>query len=736
MTYRVAGYTPKWHARPGEDVTIHASTLEPDVWVHALAVRGFIAGPEGWSSCPEMPCDTGPFPGADAPLATGSYFIARGCQPDVKSCALELSIQLQSPQSARSSIAVLAMRTADIALEVEQSGNLIVSWVDTESSVRWEAATHLRLPPLRWRQVRLAVQDDHLAVGIADPRRLASHPEAPNDLPQHGVWQWSTHTAIGLQAIGLDEVVIGARRDHTAPRGYRGDLDAKVEAPCLAAFQPGDAPTAEGVALTRWNLAPVALPDTVHDTAGIFIDGTLVNAPTRAVTGSRWRGRHTDFTEAPDEYAAVELHRDDLADAEWPVLTQFRVPADAGPGPITLVLSVDPQPQWADPQRWFPITVFVTGDRQSTADVALVLPTFSYRAYANNGFYEDADEAVYTTKRRTDSWHAYQYIEQRGLKSLYGQHPDGTGVHWTTVLRPQATLRPDWVSQLVGRPHQLSADLSILTWLSTTEVDFTVITDEQLHTEGIDVAGGARVLITGSHPEYATRELLDAYEDHLDRGGHLMYLGGNGFILRVTVPDERPWLTELRRGDNGGDIWASRPGEMLHQSDGRRGGMWRHIGRPPNLLTGVGYSAIGFSADGVYQAPAGLDLDRLPPNLAAELRRIGTNTYGLGGFEIDCYDTALGSDPDAVVLGRLVGVPDDYRPVNEYLQPATGLSDKPPIRGDLVWRRHHGGGQVFAVGSISWTRHFGEPDDPGRCRALTTAVLTDMLEEGSERTRA
>ena len=56
-----------------------------------------------------------------------------------------------------------------------------------------------------------------------------------------------------------------------------------------------------------------------------------------------------------------------------------------------------------------------------------------------------------------------------------------------------------------------------------------MITDEDLHVQGLDRLAGYRVVITGSHPEYWSAAMLDALEAYLADGGRLMYLGGNGF---------------------------------------------------------------------------------------------------------------------------------------------------------------------------------------------------------------
>ncbi len=87
--------------------------------------------------------------------------------------------------------------------------------------------------------------------------------------------------------------------------------------------------------------------------------------------------------------------------------------------------------------------------------------------------------------------------------------------------------------------------------------------------------------------------IIDALEGHVRGGGRLMYLGGNGHYWVTAVDPRRPHLIEIRRGNSGGRTWESAPGEAYLSSTGEPGGLWRHRGRPPNRLLGVGFSAQG-----------------------------------------------------------------------------------------------------------------------------------------------
>lgn len=507
MCYDIVGYAPKWHARPGEKVPIHVSSRCPEFWVHLLRVTDFIGDGDAWARCQVEQPPAGPFAASDVPLVKGSYFHARGSSLELEEVCIEVSLWTRAPQAEPSTVLQYVGQHGLLSLETAPDHAVVVRHDGQEYS------TALTLRPRQWTKLALAVAEHDVSITLSADSKDTSE-----------------QLAIPLHPGVLQEILIGGTIDANSPSGGRGRLDAKIEAPTLR--------TLNGSIITEWDLGRIPYARTVDDSGQVFAESRLVNEPTRAVTGSTWRGRHVSFEDAPSEYAAAYLHRDDLGDAGWPVGLDLALPAGTRSGVLCAVLSVDEVPRFDDPSRFFPVSLFVAPplDLETPPEVTLVLPTFSYRSYANNAYWEEAPADVYTTKGATSSKHVYDYLAETGLLSLYGSHPDGSGVHLASLKRPQATMRPDWVYQLVSRPHQLSADLSIVNWLSRSELDWAVTTDEFLDEEGVAALAGARTVVTGSHPEYSTENLLDVYDDHLACGGNLTYLGGNGFILRVDIP--------------------------------------------------------------------------------------------------------------------------------------------------------------------------------------------------------
>jgi hypothetical protein len=56
------------------------------------------------------------------------------------------------------------------------------------------------------------------------------------------------------------------------------------------------------------------------------LHGELVNLPARGMKGARWTGEEMCWRHAPEHYAAIHFHDDDLADAGWAADFELQVP--------------------------------------------------------------------------------------------------------------------------------------------------------------------------------------------------------------------------------------------------------------------------------------------------------------------------------------------------------------------------------------------------------------------------
>lgn len=303
-------------------------------------------------------------------------------------------------------------------------------------------------------------------------------------------------------------------------------------------------------------------------------------------------------------------------------------------------------------------------------------------------------------------------------RSCYDEHADGSGVGYASLRRPLLNMRP------THRYHvgawQLPADLHLISWLRDEGVAFDVITDHTLHRLGVEALAGYRVVMTTSHSEYYSTDMLDAVESYIDTGGRFMYLGANGFYWRIAFDPDRPWVMELRRGENGSRAWQSRPGEHYHVFTGERGGLWSNLGRPSNGLFGVGFSAQGFDDAGWYRKLTDAD----DPRASFVFAGVDGDTFGheggvggAAGQEIDRYDVALGTPPDTLLLATSEGLSRGYlRTVEEihFLVSGTSASVDHQVRADMTYLVHPGGGAVFSTGSIAWSLALGADDGVSR----------------------
>ena len=393
-----------------------------------------------------------------------------------------------------------------------------------------------------------------------------------------------------------------------------GHFNGKIDRPCLygRALEPVDverlkegmAPgEVDGALLAAWDFSLGPSGRKVMDTGPHGLHGQTVNLPARAVTGHGWTGNEVDFKAAPGEYGAIHFHDDDLEDAAWEADFEYAPPPGLRSGIYAARLTT------GDTEDHIP---FFVRPRKgtATADIAFLVPTFSYLAYANQKFNNPERMAVKGLEPGS-SRPQDQFIVNERLHSLYDLHTDGSCTHYSSRLKPIVNMRPEHrlppLSLGAGSPHQLSADLHLVDWLEAKSYRYDVITDEDLHHEGVELLSPYRVIVSGSHPEYWTRQMIAGLQAYQARGGRFMYLGGNGFYWVTTVDPERPHVIEVRRW-GGSRSCEAEHGQYYHSTTGELGGLWRYQNRAPQKLVGVGMTSQGTGAGRPYRRrPGGFD---------------------------------------------------------------------------------------------------------------------------------
>ncbi len=474
--------------------------------------------------------------------------------------------------------------------------------------------------------------------------------------------------------------------------GRTAHFNGRIEAPAIIA---------NGKVIANWDLSQGIGTTAVPATAGP--DLRLINHPTRAVTGSAWDGSEMCWRHRPAHYAAIHFHADDLYDLGWQTDVSFTVPPDMPSGIYVLRLERG--------EDWDAIPFFVSPPKgKRTADLAVLVSTFTYVIYGNHAR-PDWDPSW---QDRVADWGAYPHNPAQhkdyGL-STYNNHLDGTGICHASHNRPLLNLRPGYVtfgkSVCSGLRH-FQADSHLIGLLHTKNIPYDIVTDHQLQEDGVEALAGYKAVTTGTHPEYHTRRTLDALQGYRDGGGHLHYLGGNGFYWRIGVHGEEPGLLEIRRAEDGIRAWASAPGEYYQAFDGAYGGLWRRNGRPPQALVGV-----GFTAQGNFHGAPYTRVDHDPANAwifegidGDLLGDFGFSGGGAAGFELDRCDTSLGTPENAVILAQSITGEDGFMLVpEEQLTHLTNLAGQPAqevLHADMIRFEVPGGGSVFSTGSITF----------------------------------
>jgi N,N-dimethylformamidase len=215
-----------------------------------------------------------------------------------------------------------------------------------------------------------------------------------------------------------------------------------------------------------------------------------------------------------------------------------------------------------------------------------------------------------------------------------------------------------------------------------------------------------------------------------------MYLGANGWYWRVAFHKDLPGVIEVRRAEDGIRTWAAEPGEYYHAFTGEFGGLWRRIGRPPNLICGLGFIAQGFDVSSYYRRAPGADDPRaafifegVPDEIIGDFGLIGG---GAAGLELDRITTALGSPPNMLRLASSENHSALVMLVNEEfgVVPANiGGDQNDKVRADLAFAETPSGGALFAVGSIAWCGSLSHNSYDNNVSRITANVLRRFLRD-------
>lgn len=694
----LTGYVDRLSAAPGGTLAFKvSSTLDQDFVADLVRIRCGDPNPAG-PGLKILAVDRpfgGRFPSRRQPVHLGSYARIETPAALVDVPVLTVSAIVWPTLPGRGPQAVLTVgdpvRRAGFSLEVGPDGAALqLSGADGGQRV----ATGAPLVARNWYRIEACIDAAAGTVRVA---------QTPLDPARLGLQAAATTAPLPAWMRPAGGVMLAAAPGASAPAERH--FDGKLEAPLLVAgpLDPGGGPA--GPVLAAWDLSQGIDSVDVIDTGPSGHHGVLVNLPTRAVTGARWTGREMCWRHAPQDYAAVYFHSDDLYDCGWETDFEFTVPEDMASGIYGARL------RCAGHEDIIPFYVRPAFGRP-TARVLLIGSTYTFQAYANHtrGNLDDAFRA------RIAEWGAYPNNPDDHpdyAHSTYNRHPDGSGVALSSRLRPILTMRPGFLTFNDARGSGLRhfpADSHLTDWLEAKGIAYDVMTDEDIDEGGAAALASYAVVLAGSHPEYHTSGTLDALEGYTQGGGRLVYLGGNGFYWRIARNPKLPGVIEVRRSETGIRAWAAETGEYYHQLDGALGGLWRRNGRPPQRLVGVGFSSQGlFEGSWYRRLPAADDpavawiFDGVPEQIIGDF---GLSGGGAAGFELDRAEAALGTPPGTVVLASSEGHGPSFIPVFEDLLSHVNTLHGGPrdrlVRADMVYADLPSGGALFSVGSITF----------------------------------
>ena len=748
---KILGYPDRYSVAPGETVNFMVSLEEGAAFEASLVqvIHGD-ANPEGpgLKLLPIASAIDGQHRGVRQRIDAGSYMIVDDFPPLLDGGAFTLfaSVWPTLPRTGWQTLAAQwdARAQAGFIIGLEDHGHLALRLGDGSGTIE---TVRLRAPMLERKWYALCVSLDP-AGGSA---RLAQRPLVTDAFVADAADQ-TIRLPLTAAAVAAPLHLAGApQADGTVGEHYDGKIDSPV---ILRGGHPPErhesllarrhAPASQPKIIAAWDFSQ-AIPTTrAVDASAHGHDGRLVNLPARGMKGWNWTGEAHRWTERPEEYGAIHFHHDDLYDAGWRPSLAFVVPQDMRSGAYALrVACGESEPEAA---REYYIPFFVRpprtrGPRPGRPKAVFLASTCAYMAYANHAEHITAREAERTIGRllqfgQTDVY-MHDHPELGG--SLYDCHADGSGVCYSSRLRPVLNMSPRYHSWLGGHGSglwQYNADTHLFDWLAHQGIDYDIVTDEDLHEEGYSLLADYQVVLTGTHPEYHSTRMWDAMRVWLDRGGRLMYLGANGWYWRIAFHDELPGVIEVRRAEDGIRTWAAEPGEYLHSFTGELGGLWRRIGRPPNLVGTVGFIAQGFDVSSHYRrAPdaqnprAAFIFKGMDDEIIGDFGLIGG---GAAGLELDCITMNLGSPRNTLRLASSENHSSLVMLVNEefgVVPPNLGGDQNDKVRADLAFAETPSGGAVFATGSIAWCGSLSHNGYDNNVSRITLNVLRRFMDE-------
>ena len=418
------------------------------------------------------------------------------------------------------------------------------------------------------------------------------------------------------------------------------------------------------------NMTPNASSTKIIDDSLCKIDGCGINMPVRGVPGFNWSSDYMSFLHGPQEYGAIHFHDESVDDARWDISFKFKVPDNLKSGVYAARLRINRLTD-SENEDYIPFFIRPAKDAKK-AKLCLLMATNSYMAYANDNLSVNSAVAELLTGRvpliQPNDLLLNEY-KGYGL-GTYTTYRDGWGVNISSRLRPILNMRPKYIHILSPSLWQLNADLHFVDWLYEMGYDVDIHTDEDLQNEGVELLKQYQVVMTGHHPEYLTEQGWHAIHDYQMQGGRFMYNAANGFYWISALHPDNGNILEVRKGDNGTRAWTINPGEYCNAFDGKHGGLWRVRGMDMCKILGVSFTSFGLTYSSYFKRSPDSELKECSWMFEGigydePIGDFGLIGDGAAGLELDRYDLEKGTPHRAFALAHSEGHNDMFVTVTE-----------------------------------------------------------------------
>jgi len=245
--------------------------------------------------------------------------------------------------------------------------------------------------------------------------------------------------------------------------------------------------------------------------------------------------------------------------------------------------------------------------------------------------------------------------------------------------------------------HLAAAEWRLLAWMEREGFAYDYYAETQLHSGELDL-DAYRVLVLSTHPEYWSRAMFRRVKSWVhERGGRLLYLGGNGINCEVRIDDALSAIVCL----NGDAREVERRGleSRFHQTGESEASLLGVVYDDKGIMTGAPFRVV----DESHWAFEGTGLK-------------DGDVFGRNSLHMRCPGGASGHETDKVSAST----PERARKFAKGLNVDHGGAD-------LLTYETASGGAVFSAGSITWPSAVLVDDAVSR---ITANVLNRFLREG------